>query len=40
MLVGLLDACGLFGDEKYWTAFRSVYDFVFDKFVNMSAGGE
>lgn len=40
VLVGLLDAYLLFGDEKYWRAFRSVYDFVFAKFVNMPAGGE
>jgi mannobiose 2-epimerase len=40
VLVGLLDACELFGDEKYWAAFRNVYDFVFGKFVNMAGGGE
>ena len=40
VLVGLLDAYALFGDEKYWTAFRNVYDFVFTKMVNMPAGGE
>ena len=36
----MLDAYSLFGDEKYWDAFRKVYDFVFDRFVNMPAGGE
>jgi mannobiose 2-epimerase len=36
----MLDACNLFGDEKYWTAFRSVYDFVFSKFVHLPGGGE
>ena len=40
VLVGLLDAVAMFGDEKYWKAFRSVYDFVFDKFVYMPGGGE
>ncbi len=40
VLVGLLDAYRLFGDEKYWRAFRNVYDFVFAKFVNLDAGGE
>lgn len=40
VLVGMLDALALFGDEKYWKAFRSVYDFVFDKFVHMPGGGE
>ena len=40
VLIGMLDAYVLFGEEKYWNAFRKVYDFVFDKFVNMPAGGE
>jgi len=40
VLVGMLDAVALFGDKKYWKAFRSVYDFVFDKFVHMGGGGE
>jgi len=40
VLIGMLDACSLLGDEKYWTAFRNVYDFVFDKLVVMDAGGE
>ena len=40
VLVGMLDAYALFGDERYWQAFRNVYDFVFSKFVNMAGGGE
>ncbi|HET6427236.1 MAG TPA: AGE family epimerase/isomerase [Phycisphaerae bacterium] len=40
VLVGLLDAAALFGDEAYWDAFRNVYDFVFARFVRMEAGGE
>jgi mannose 2-epimerase len=40
VLVGFLDAYALLGDEKYWDAFENVYRFVFDKFVNMQAGGE
>ncbi len=40
VLIGLLDAYALFGEEKYWQAFRNVYDFVFTKFVAMEAGGE
>lgn len=40
VLVGMLDAYRLFGDEKYWNAFRNVYDFVFNKFVTMEGGGE
>lgn len=39
-MIGLLDAAMLLGDEKYWRAFRNVYDFVFDKFVVPAAGGE
>ena len=40
ILIGMLDAYALFGDEKYWDAFVNVYNFVFDKFVQMDAGGE
>jgi mannobiose 2-epimerase len=40
VLIGMLDAYAMFGDEKYWDAFRNVYDFVFAKMVNMEAGGE
>lgn len=40
VLIGMLDACALFGDEEYWEAFENVHRFVFDKFVNRPAGGE
>jgi mannobiose 2-epimerase len=40
VMIGMLDATALLGDEKYWRAFRNVYDFVFDKLVVMDAGGE
>jgi mannobiose 2-epimerase len=40
VLVGMLDAYALFGDEAYWEAFDNVYRFVFEKFVNLEAGGE
>jgi mannobiose 2-epimerase len=40
VLIGLLDAYALLGDERYWDAFENVYRFVFDKFVNMEGGGE
>jgi mannobiose 2-epimerase len=40
VLVGMLDAYELFCDESYWDAFRAVYQFVFDRFVNIEAGGE
>ncbi len=40
MLVGMLDAYLLTGEQRYWDAFRNVYDFVFARFVNLAAGGE
>jgi len=40
VLVGMLDAYLLFGDETYWRAFRNVCHFEFSKFVNLDAGGE
>jgi mannose 2-epimerase len=40
MLVGMLDTHLLLRDEKFWNAFRNVYDFVFEKFVNLEGGGE
>lgn len=40
VLIGMLDAFLLFGDEKYWNAFRNVYDFVFNKFITIGGGGE
>ena len=40
VLVGMLDAYALLGEPRYWQAFRNVYDFVFDRFVVMEAGGE
>ncbi len=39
-MIGLLDAYSMFKDEKYWLAFRNIYDFVFSKFVNYPGGGE
>ncbi|NLF01109.1 MAG: N-acylglucosamine 2-epimerase [Anaerolineales bacterium] len=40
VMVGMLDAYLLLGDEAYWDGFRNVYRAVFDKFVVMEAGGE
>ncbi|MBN1541388.1 AGE family epimerase/isomerase, partial [candidate division KSB1 bacterium] len=40
VLVGLLDALRLFEDPGYWTAFRQLYDYIFEKFVCWSGGGE
>lgn len=38
VLIGLLDAVMLFGDEKYWEAYKNVHRFVFDKVVNKGVG--
>ena len=38
VLVGMLDACLLFGDRKYWDAFAKTMDFVFDHGINHDAG--
>ncbi len=40
VLIGMLDACAMFGEEIYWDAFRNVHDFIFHKMVNLAAGGE
>ena len=40
VMIGLLDALAMFGDETYWDAFTKVTDFVFDKFINFAGGGE
>ena len=40
VLIGMLDAYTLLGEEKYWQAFRNVYEFLFSKMVVMEAGGE
>jgi mannobiose 2-epimerase len=40
VLIGMLDAYALFGDETYWDAFENVRGFVFEKFVNLAGGGE
>lgn len=37
-LIGLLDAVIMFGDEKYWKAYKNVHRFVFDKVVNKGVG--
>jgi mannose 2-epimerase len=38
VLTGLLDAVLLFGDEKYWNAYKNVHRFVFDKMINRGIG--
>jgi len=38
MLIGLLDACLLFGGDGYWAAYENVHRFVFDKVINHKVG--
>ncbi|RIH64532.1 N-acylglucosamine 2-epimerase [Mariniphaga sediminis] len=38
VLIGLLDAVILLGNEKYWEAYKNVHRFVFDKVVNKGVG--
>ncbi len=38
VLIGLLDATILLGDEKYWEAYKNVHRFVFDKLINKGVG--
>jgi len=38
VLIGLLDAVIMFGEEKYWTAYKNVHRFVFDKVINKGVG--
>ena len=37
-VIGLLDAVIMFGDEKYWDAYKNVHRFVIDKVVNKGIG--
>jgi mannose 2-epimerase len=38
VLIGMLDGVILFGDEKYWNAYKNVHRFVFDKMINKGVG--
>jgi mannose 2-epimerase len=38
VLIGLLDGVILYGDEKYWQAYKNVHRFVLDKMVNKGVG--
>ena len=38
VLIGMLDGVILFGDEKYWDAYKNVHRFVFDKMINKTVG--
>ena len=34
----VLDASILFGDDKYWEAYKNIHDFVFEKVINKGVG--
>ncbi len=38
VLIGMLDGVIMFGDEKYWEAYKNVHRFVFDKVINKKVG--
>jgi len=38
VLIGMLDAVLIFGEEKYWEAYKNVHRFVFDKVINKGVG--
>lgn len=38
VLIGLLDGVIMFGNEKYWYAYKNVHRFVLDKMVNKGVG--
>ena len=38
VMIGLLDAFLLSGDEKYWAAYKNVHDYVFSKVINRDVG--
>ncbi len=38
VMIGMLDGCLHFGEEKYWTAYENVHRFVFDKMVHHEIG--
>ena len=38
VLTGLLDAVIMFGDDKYWEAYKNVHRFVFEKVINKGVG--
>ena len=40
VLIGFLDAFLSFREDRYWAAFKNVWDFVFAHMVNMEGGGE
>jgi mannose/cellobiose epimerase-like protein (N-acyl-D-glucosamine 2-epimerase family) len=38
VMIGVLDAAILFGDDKYWEAYKNIHGFVFEKVINKGVG--
>lgn len=38
VMIGVLDAAILFGDVKYWKAYKNIHSFVFEKVINKGVG--
>ncbi len=38
VMIGMLDACLLTGNEKYWEAYKNIHRFVFTKVINRKTG--
>ena len=38
VMIGVLDAAILFGDDKYWGAYKNIHGFVFEKVINKGVG--
>jgi mannose/cellobiose epimerase-like protein (N-acyl-D-glucosamine 2-epimerase family) len=38
VLIGMLDGVIIFGDEKYWSAYKNIHNFVFSKMINKGIG--
>lgn len=38
VMIGVLDASILFGDDKYWKAYKNIHNFVFEKVINRGVG--
>ena len=38
VMIGMLDACLLFGPEKYWPVYTNIHRFVFDKMIDHDIG--
>ncbi len=38
VMIGVLDASILFGDDKFWDAYKNIHTFVFEKVINKGVG--